>query len=345
MAVSGGADSTALAVLMAELRREHGFEAVILHVDHSLRDESADDAKFVRRLAKSLRLPFHGVRVKVVRRRGESLEMAARRERLDFFAKMTERLKLDAIATGHHADDVAETLLMRLARGSGADGLAGLKRISHVNGITFIRPLLDLRDRDLKDFLTRRDLAWREDATNRDTSILRNRVRHVILPFLRENLDARITEHIAKTAAILRGELSRPEPVKPIEPPKADVAAFAYTLTVKPACGYERTPGTIGALPATAYLSRRQLAGRKLELRPWREGDRIAPTGMNGKSRKLQDVYVTAKTPIAVRRTLPVLADRDSGEILWVPGYRVAAAVQVESPTAASWRFTLEAAT
>ena len=122
LAVSGGADSTALAVLMAGLMREHGFRAVVLHVDHGIRDDSADDALFVKQLAKKLKLPFRGTRVKVVRRRGESLEMAARRERLAFFSRMTSRLGLDAIATGHHADDVAETFLMRLARGSGPDG-------------------------------------------------------------------------------------------------------------------------------------------------------------------------------------------------------------------------------
>ena len=182
LAVSGGADSTALAVLMAMLQQEHGFRAVVLHVDHGLRPDSAADARFVKRLARELGLPFHGTRVQVVRARGESLEMAARRERLAFFARMVRRLKLDAIATGHHADDVAETFLMRLARGSSAAGLAGLKRISHVNGITFIRPLLDLRDAELRDFLRRRNIAWREDATNTDTSILRNKVRHVVLP-------------------------------------------------------------------------------------------------------------------------------------------------------------------
>ena len=102
------------------MQQQLGFRAIVLHVDHGLRPDSAADARFVKRLARELGLPFHGTRVQVVRARGESLEMAARRERLAFFARMVRRLKLDAIATGHHADDVAETFLMRLARGASA---------------------------------------------------------------------------------------------------------------------------------------------------------------------------------------------------------------------------------
>ena len=344
LAVSGGADSTALAVAMAEMQRRLGFRAIVLHVDHGLRPDSAADARFVKRLARELGLPFHGTRIQVVRDKGESLEMAARRERLAFFARMVRRLKLDAIATGHHADDVAETFLMRLARGSGAAGLAGLKRISHVNGITFIRPLLDLRDTELRDFLRRRNTAWREDATNADTSILRNKVRHVVLPWLKANFDPRLTEHICKSAAILRGDLPplpSPGAAKAPNVPKVPKVPKAFELAIAADRGFVRAPQAIGQLPAVACLSRKALAGRTLELRTWRPGDRIAPTGMCGRSRKMQDVFVTAKTPPEIRRMLPLLADAQTGEILWVPGYRVAQGVAVESSDAPSWRMTL----
>ena len=344
LAVSGGADSTALAVLMAGLRKDYGFKAVVLHVDHGIRPDSGEDATFVKRLARQLEMPFHGTRVTVARRRGESLEMAARRERLAFFARMTKRLKLDAIATGHHADDVAETFLMRLARGSGAEGLAGLKRISRVDGITFMRPLLDMRDSELKDFLRRNNIPWREDSTNTDISILRNKVRHVVLPWLKENFDPRMTEHLCKSAAILRGDLHLPKADKAdkgVKDDKGSKGSKAFTLEIAADAGFSREAQAIGKLPAIAYLSRKALAGRRLEVRPWQAGDRISPTGMNGKSRKLQDVFVTAKTPQELRRTLPVLADAVTGEILWVPGYRVAQSVAVESPTAPSWRMTL----
>jgi len=340
LAVSGGADSTALLVLMAELQLPLGFDAFVLHVDHGLRPDSAADARFVEALAAQYHLPFHATRVHIQRRPRESLEMAARRVRLAFFEKMTRQLRLDAIATGHHADDVAETFILRLARGAGPDGLAGLKQISHVNSLTFIRPLLNLRDSDLRRFLAERGIQWREDSTNTDTSIPRNHVRHVVLPWLRANLDPHITEHLCKSAAILRGDLTLPEmksggeTVKPVP--------TGYKLTIAPTTGFTRTSQSIGTLPASCELSRSALAKRTLVLRTWSPGDRIAPTGMHGKSRKLQDVFVTAKVPIVVRSQLPVLADAITNEILWVPGYRVAETVAVENSAAPSWRFTLE---
>lgn len=347
LAVSGGADSTALLLLMSELQTQLGFSAFVLHVDHGIRPDSAEDAAFVRSLSEDAGLPFHETRANVVRRPRESLEMAARRVRLDFFAKMTRELRLDAIATGHHADDVAETFILRLARGSGPEGLAGLKQISHVNEITFIRPFLNVRHSDIVAFLERRGVKWREDSTNADTSIPRNNVRHVVIPWLCEHLDRRIVEHLCKSAAILRGDLSLP----PATTSGADAGAQTGTpteerprfrLEIAPAEGYEKAGCAIGELPATCFMSRKALAGRSLEVRTWRPGDRIAPTGMGGKSRKLQDVFVTAKTPPAVRATLPTLVDAVSGETLWVPGYRVAESVAVESQTAPSWRMTLQ---
>ena len=340
LAVSGGADSTALLVLMAELQTEFDFKAIVLHVDHGLRPDSAEDAHFVQNLAQTYGLPFHVLTTRVVRHSRESLEMAARRVRLAFFSKMTKELGLDAIATGHHADDVAETFILRLARGSGPEGLAGLKQISHVDGITFIRPLLNVRDRDLRGFLQNRGILWREDSTNVDTSILRNKVRHVILPFLRANLDAHITEHLCKSAAILRGDLTRT--VKPPMPqPPTPAPARQYSLQIEPATGYAIHSTAIGVLPATCELSRAALAGRTLEMRPWHPGDRIAPIGMGGKSRKIQDVYVTAKVPPETRTTLPLLIDAQTNEVLWVPGYRIAESVAAPSPTTPTWRFTL----
>ena len=357
LAVSGGADSTALLAALADLRETMGFDAVVLHVDHGLRPDSHDDARFVEALAARFGLPCRTLRARIRRRPRESLEMAARRTRLAFFARMTRELGLDAIATGHHADDVAETFIMRMARGAGPEGLAGLKPVSHVDGITFIRPLLGLRDSDLRAYLRRRGLTWREDSTNADTSILRNKVRHVILPFLREHLDPHITEHLCKSAAILRGDLSRTgtpgvspiaktgtpgiSPIAKTGTPGISPVANRYHLTIAPATGYTPRAEAVGALPAVCEMSRAALAGRTLELRRWRAGDRIAPTGLHGHSRKLQDVFVTAKVPPVLRADLPLICDAATGEVLWVPGYRIAQSVAVESSTAPSWRFTL----
>ena len=354
LAVSGGADSTALLVLMSELQASHGFDAVVLHVDHGLRDDSADDAAFVERLAARFGLPFHALRTKVVKRRGESVEMAARRVRLGFFADAMRRYGLDCIATGHHMDDVAETFLMRLKRSSGAEGLAGLKPVSFVDGIVFIRPLLNVRGGDLRAFLRARGIAWREDSTNADTSILRNKVRHLILPFLARELDPKIVEHICRSASYLR-ELSckgdhRADPQLAESPAsggpmrKTGGRLRRFRLEVSESVGYERTPSCIGSLPASGWMSAVALRGRTLAVRTWRDGDWMKPCGFPHR-RKLQDIFVTAKTPQEVRRSIPVIADGETGEVLWIPGYRVSESVKVPSPGAPSVRFVLSGQT
>lgn len=196
LAVSGGSDSVALAFLLTKggKKRNAAKRFVILHVDHGLRRESKDEYRFVRDLAKRLGIPFKGTHAKVVRKTGESLEMAARRVRLAFFSRCMKTLKLDAIATGHHMDDVAETFLMKLRRAS----LAGLRETSQVGPIRFVRPLLGCRDAELKDYLRRFGECWHEDASNDDLSIERNRVRHEVIPYLEKMLDHKLVEHLWK---------------------------------------------------------------------------------------------------------------------------------------------------
>ena len=134
--------------------------------------------------------------------------MAARRVRLDFFEKCMASLKLDAIATGHHMDDVAETFLMRIRRASGPEGLSGIKETSTVGGIRFVRPLLGCRDAELRAYLSKYGETWREDATNDDTSIERNKVRHEIIPYLVKTLDKDLVEHISRICGFLRAAVS-----------------------------------------------------------------------------------------------------------------------------------------
>ena len=334
LAVSGGADSTALLVLMAGLRAAHGFDAVVLHVDHGLRKDSAADAAFVERLAARFGLSFHAFRTKVVPVKGESVEMAARRVRLGFFEAAMRRLHLDCIATGHQMEDVAETFLLRLKRASGAEGLAGLKPVSFVGGIVFIRPLLNVHGADLRAFLRSRGIAWREDSTNADTSIPRNKVRHVVLPFLKRELDPKIVEHICRSARYLREGAAPRRTIARQSPPSAERRA-SFTLEVAPAVGYERPQSAIGQLPACGWMDAAALRGRTLEVRTWRPGDWMCPCGFPHR-RKLQDIFVTAKTPPTVRHSLPLVVDRATGEVLWIPGYRVSESVKVSAQSASS---------
>jgi len=194
LAVSGGSDSVALAFLLTKggKKKNAAKRFVVLHVDHGLRPESRAEYRFVRTLARRLGIPFRGIHATVARHRGESLEMAARRVRLAFFAEMTKKLKLDAIATGHHMDDVAETFLMKLRRAS----LCGIRETSAVGDIRFVRPLLGCRDAELKAYLEKFGETWCEDASNDDVSIERNKVRHEIIPYLTKTLDKDLVEHL-----------------------------------------------------------------------------------------------------------------------------------------------------
>lgn len=204
IAVSGGSDSVALAFLLTKggHKRNAAERFVILHVDHALREESKEEFVFVRALAKRLGVPFKGIHANVRRKKGESLEMAARRVRLEFFESAMKNLKLDAIATGHHMDDVAETFLMRLKRVS----FANIREKSSVGGIRFVRPLLACRDAELKAYLRKYGEEWREDASNGDTSIERNKVRHEVIPFLEKNLDPNIVNHLYRLSKIFESQ-------------------------------------------------------------------------------------------------------------------------------------------
>ena len=212
LAVSGGSDSVALAFLLTKGGKKKNAEKrfVILHVDHGLRKESKEEYRFVKNLAARLGIPFKGRHAKVIREKGESLEMAARRVRLAFFEQQMRLLNLDAIATGHHMDDVAETFLMRVKRASGAEGLAGIKEKSQVGSIRFVRPLLGCRNSELTKYLVKYKEQWREDASNEDTSIERNKIRHEVIPFLERTIDPKLVPHIYKITKNLASLAHRP---------------------------------------------------------------------------------------------------------------------------------------
>jgi tRNA(Ile)-lysidine synthase len=187
---------------------------VVGHLDHGLRRGAVADRRFVERLAGDLGLPCRRERREVgaLRRRGESPEEAARRVRRAFLLEVAAETGASRIATGHTLDDQAETILMRLVRGAGATALTGM---SALGPGPFTRPLLHL-DRDaLRDWLRSRNLAFREDPSNRDLRFDRNRVRRLVLPFLREELNPQAARHLVKAAqrfredALLIDEMAR----------------------------------------------------------------------------------------------------------------------------------------
>jgi tRNA(Ile)-lysidine synthase len=201
-AVSGGSDSVALAWLLKDLHDRDALTiAAIGHVHHQLRGADADaDEMFCRDLAARIGVPFLSGRVDVVaaiKDAGGSIESAARRLRYAWLEDAATQAGASHVATGHTLDDQAETVLLRLLRGAGGRGLSGIRPERGV----VIRPLLDCRRADLRAYLASKGESFREDASNADTSIPRNRVRHELVPVI-ERIAPGGVDALARTAAL-----------------------------------------------------------------------------------------------------------------------------------------------
>jgi tRNA(Ile)-lysidine synthase len=217
-AVSGGADSVFLLHALQEL----GLAVAVLHVNHGLRGpESGGDEEFVRALAIEFGLPVHVLRAPLL---SGNIEQEARRTRYDFFAAQIAAGTCDAVATGHTLDDQAETVLFRFLRGAGTAGLSGI-RPANASGI--IRPLIELRRDEIRQWLTERNIHWREDSSNQNQGFLRNRIRLQHLPELSASLNPSLPDVLASTAVWAQGEedywaaeLDRLEPLYLIDKPE-----------------------------------------------------------------------------------------------------------------------------
>lgn len=203
-AVSGGADSMALMHLL----HRAGRLGAVATFDHHTRDgESARDADFVATAAAALGVPCHrgGARVsEEATRWGESFEMAARRLRYDFLFETARRAGIAILATGHHQDDQAETVLLRLLRGASPSGLGGIPPRREEQGIAIVRPLLEVSREDLRAWLATEGIPWREDRTNADADFLRNRVRHDLLNALARDYNPAVAEALTRLARLQR---------------------------------------------------------------------------------------------------------------------------------------------
>jgi tRNA(Ile)-lysidine synthase len=240
-AVSGGSDSVALLRLLHDEHHRGGLTLdAVAHLHHGIRGEDADgDDEFCRALAAALDVPYVSARVDVpasARERGTSIEVAARDARHRFLEEVRRARRADRIATAHTADDQAETVVLRLVRGAGLHGLAA---IAPQRG-ALIRPLLEMTRAELREYLRTLGQAWREDATNRDVSQPRNRIRHELLPFLEAHFNPRVREALARFAdhARLDDDLLNRE-----------AAAAAVTAFGRDADSVRIDPRAVAALP------------------------------------------------------------------------------------------------
>lgn len=191
MAVSGGVDSM---VLLDLLRQKPKLDLLVAHFDHGIRPDSAHDRKLVQRIAKAYGLPFVYAEGNLGAKAGEAL---ARDARYDFLRNIQAEHGAEAIITAHHQDDMLETAVLNLLRGTGRRGLSSLKSRKDL-----VRPLLDWTKKEIREYAEEHDLVWAEDSTNDDERYLRNYIRHNILSrFTAQGRDALI-RHIKQAGKV-----------------------------------------------------------------------------------------------------------------------------------------------
>jgi len=203
--ISGGADSVALLLALWELRGDFHLSLLAAHLDHRLRPEGEKEAAFVRNLAGKLGVPFCGGRAEVrsyQEEKGLAVQEAAREVRYAFLAEVARKNRAAKIALGHTADDQAESMVMRILRGSGTRGLSGIPPLR--NGL-YIRPLIGVWREEIESFLKEKRIVYLTDPSNQSPQYLRNRVRHELLPLLQQ-YNPRIRQVLVQMADLFRAE-------------------------------------------------------------------------------------------------------------------------------------------
>jgi tRNA(Ile)-lysidine synthase len=248
--VAGGPDSTVLLSVLAGLRGEFSLDLHAAHLNHGLRPDASQDAAAAARTAEVHGCPYHeaaaDVRADAARER-RSLEDAARAARYAFLAGVAREIHAGVIATGHTLDDQAETVLMRLLRGSGPRGVSGIPPVRPHDGLRVIRPLIETPHGEITRYLARHGLGAREDSTNRDLTMLRNRVRLVLLPIL-EGYNPDVRHALTRLADVLRDEADALDALSAAE---VDAVLHGTTASVR------ISPEAFGRLPVA--LQRRAL--------------------------------------------------------------------------------------
>lgn len=206
VAVSGGADSIALSHLFVEHRARLGIQICLAHYNHKTRKSADIDQRFVEKFAKRFSLGL------VVECRSKEIaksllsEEKARDLRLDFLVRTARQWKADAVVLAHTADDLAETVLMRLIRGAGLHGLRGILPKREMQGVCFIRPLLDVNRVDIERYLQKHKISFRNDNTNFKPVYLRNKIRLELLPLLAKEYNPSISKALTKVAYLAQDD-------------------------------------------------------------------------------------------------------------------------------------------
>lgn len=185
VACSGGPDSMCLLDLVTKLKDELNLNIIVAHVNHKLRSESEEEAKMVENYAKENNITFELLEITDYIN-GNFTEEDARKRRYNFFNEIIKKYQASALLTAHHGDDLIETILMRLTRGSNLSGYIGIKEISQTDNYKTLRPLLTITKDEIVNYLKENNVPYRLDKTNEELKHTRNRYRHIVLPFLKK---------------------------------------------------------------------------------------------------------------------------------------------------------------
>ncbi|MCA9407767.1 MAG: tRNA lysidine(34) synthetase TilS [Candidatus Omnitrophica bacterium] len=204
VAVSGGADSMALLHILYQLQYSLGIKIIVGHFNHNLRLNSKKDQSFVEKTCCKLNISCFCGEWKNPKIKNQSIEEAAREKRLSFLITLAKKHKISHIALAHHYDDQAETILMRILRGTGLQGFRGILPLRKQQGVYIIRPLLECRRNAIMDFMKENHFKYCVDPTNRETKYFRNKIRHQLLPYLEKNYSTNISEVLSNLAEHIR---------------------------------------------------------------------------------------------------------------------------------------------
>jgi tRNA(Ile)-lysidine synthase len=313
VAVSGGADSVALLHALRALRADWDLQLSVAHLDHGLREASARDARFVEELAAAWGLPAAIERRPVAQRcaqQGWSLEEGARRIRYQFLLEAARRHSASRVALAHTADDQAETVLMRLIRGTGLLGLGAIPAARALEvGLWVVRPLLETWRSEILDYTARHGLAYREDATNADPRFVRNRIRHELLPLLERRYNPNIKGALAHLAEQSRGDYAYLE--------EAAGRQWKRAAKVRQLQGIELSIPVLRRQPLALQrqlwrqaIQRLKGDARRLEFRHWLEMERLLTERPDGTRLDLPGgiQMVRERERLICRRAAPALA-------------------------------------
>ena len=203
LGVSGGPDSIAMFYILNELSKILNFEIFVAHINHGIREESTDDEKYVEKWAKKFDIPFYVLHAKVeeiAKSEKLGLEETGRKVRYDFFEEVLNKVGANKIAVAHNKNDLAETIIMHILRGSGSKGLCGIEPKQN----KIIRPMLEITRDEIEEFCEKQNLNPRIDKTNFENGYTRNKIRNIVIPYIKENFNPNIVNSLERLSEIMR---------------------------------------------------------------------------------------------------------------------------------------------